>query len=62
MGTALKQNSFEGTIKSIINDVYSGMQNAGFVDHFIPTGMHTADFELPSGMIARVKQSLLQRF
>lgn len=56
MGT-LKQNSFEGTIKSIINDVYSGMQNAGFVDHYIIQGLHTTDFELNNGYVVRIKET-----
>lgn len=56
MGTALKQNYFEATIKSIINDVYAGMQNAGFVDHFIPTGLHTTDYKLPNGNVVRIRE------
>ena len=56
MGTTLKQNSFEGTIKSIINDVYSGVQNAGFVDHHIPQGLHTADYELDNGNVVRIRE------
>ena len=50
------QNNYDAFINRIIQDIYDGAANLGFVSDHIPAGLHTADFDLPNDQKVRIKE------